>query len=81
MGYHPKRAKRQRKFKIKLTTFVEKIKEYRSFVQIHSVYELLRKIYKESGYYDYGIYAAGEKRKANLDILLQQSIEFESHGT
>ena len=23
---------------------------------------------------------AGEKRKANLDILLQQSIEFESHG-
>lgn len=65
----------------KLTTFVEKIKEYQSFVRIHSVYELLRKIYKESGYYDYmSTMPAGEKRKANLDILLQQSIEFESNG-
>ena len=72
-----KEQKDRESLKIKLTTFVEKIKEYRSFVQIHSVYELLRKIYKESGYYDY---MAGEKRKANLDILLQQSIEFESHG-
>lgn len=65
----------------KLTTFVEKIKEYRSFVLLHSVYELLRKIYKESGYYDYmSTMPAGEKRKANLDILLQQSIEFENNG-
>ena len=76
-----KEQKDRESLKIKLTTFVEKIKEYRSFVQIHSVYELLRKIYKESGYYDYmASMPAGEKRKANLDILLQQSIEFESHG-
>lgn len=65
----------------KLMTFLERIEEYQKYAQTRSVYELLRRIYNETGYYDYmASMPAGEKRRANLDILLQQSIEFAQNG-
>lgn len=65
----------------KLSDFLEKLEQYRQFAKIHSVYELLRKIYYETGYYDLmAAMPSGEKRRANLDILLQQSIEFAQNG-
>lgn len=65
----------------KLSCFLENLEEYRQFAKFHSVYELLRKIYYETGYYDLmAAMPSGEKRRANLDILLQQSIEFANNG-
>lgn len=65
----------------KLSDFLEKFEHYRQFAKLHSVYELLRKIYYETGYYDLmAAMPSGEKRRANLDILLQQSIEFAQNG-
>lgn len=65
----------------KLSDFLEKLEHYRQFAKLHSVYELLRKIYYETGYYDLmAAMPSGEKRRANLDILLQQSIEFAQNG-
>lgn len=65
----------------KLSIIMDKLEGYRQFAKTHSVYELLRKIYEETGYY-YMMAAmpSGEKRRANLDILLQQSIEFAENG-
>ena len=65
----------------KLSSFLEKLQDYRKFAKLHSVYELLRKVYFETGYYDLmAAMPSGEKRRANLDILLQQSIEFAKNG-
>jgi len=65
----------------KLSDFLTNLENYRQFAKLHSVYELLRKIYYETGYYDLmSAMPSGEKRRANLDILLQQSIEFAQNG-
>lgn len=65
----------------KLSSFVEKLKSYQKFAKTRSVYELLRRIYEETGYYHLmAAMPSGEKRLANLDILLQQSIEFAENG-
>ena len=45
------------------------------------MYELLREIYEETGYYALmSAMPGGEQRSANLDILLQQAIEFAENG-
>lgn len=65
----------------KLSDFWDRLNEYRQKAQILSVYELLRLIYQETGYYHImAAMPAGEKRAANLDILLQQAIEFAANG-
>lgn len=65
----------------KLAAFVERLEDYRHFALTHSVYELLRKIYEETGYYHLmAAMPSGEKHQANLDILLQQSLEFAQNG-
>ena len=65
----------------KLGLFMDQLHGYRSYGGTHSVYELLRKIYDETGYYQYmSAMPSGEKRRANLDILLQQSLEFARNG-
>lgn len=67
--------------KEKLSVFVEQLKSYQKFAKTRSVYELLRRIYEETGYYHLmAAMPSGEKRLANLDILLQQSIEFAENG-
>ncbi len=65
----------------KLSDFWDMLKGYQELSQIRSVYELLRLIYRETGYYHImQAMPAGEKRAANLDILLQQAVEFAGKG-
>ncbi len=65
----------------KLTKFLDRLSDYREYAKTHSVYELLQRIYEETGYYHYmAAMPSGEKRRANLDILLQQSVEFAANG-
>lgn len=65
----------------KLSRFLDRLTEYQKFVQTKSVYELLRRIYDETGYYQIvSAMPSGEKRRANLDILLQQAIVFAQSG-
>lgn len=65
----------------KLSLFWDRLNDYQKFTQSNSVYELLRRIYDETGYYQVmSAMPSGEKRRANLDILLQQSIEFAQNG-
>lgn len=69
------------KMQTDLSGFMDRLHGYQELAQSVSVYELLRKIYHEMGYY--GIMSAmpaGEKRAANLDILLQQAVEFADNG-
>lgn len=64
-----------------LSDFADTLKRYQKLAQTLSVYELLGKIYRETGYYSImSAMPAGEKRAANLDILLQQSVEFAENG-
>lgn len=64
----------------KLSVFWDMLKRYRKFSKLHTVYDLLEKIYS-SGYYRYmSAMPAGEKRQANLDILLQHALDFASYG-
>ena len=64
----------------KLSRFWDTLLQYRELAQYVSVYELLQKIY-QSGYYDImSAMPAGEKRAANLDMLLQQAVEFGERG-
>lgn len=64
-----------------LSAFVDRLKGYQELAKIASVYELLHKIYFEMGYYSImSAMPAGEKRAANLDILLQQAVEFAENG-
>lgn len=64
-----------------LSVFMDKLKGYQELAKIASVYELLHKIYFEMGYYSImSAMPAGEKRAANLDILLQQAVEFAENG-
>lgn len=64
----------------KLSEFRDRINDYRQYGKIHTVYDLLQKIYM-SGYYRYmSAMPAGEKRQANLDALLQHALDFASYG-
>lgn len=65
----------------KLQNFCNMLSHYQDMSKYLSVYEILQCIYKETGYYDImSAMPAGEKRAANLDILLQKSIEFTENG-
>lgn len=71
----------QESLRDKLSHFWDRIERYREFAKTRPVYELLRKIYDETGYYqNMSAMPSGEKRRANLDILLQQSLEFAKNG-
>ncbi|MGN0298690.1 MAG: helicase-exonuclease AddAB subunit AddA [Lachnospiraceae bacterium] len=62
----------------KLGQFMEMLSRYRKASNILTLGELLWKVLEETGYYDYA-YAmpAGEKRRANLDMLVEKAEEFE----
>ena len=65
----------------KLESFCEMLDRYREMSQYSSVYEILRAIYDDTDYYNImSAMPAGEKRAANLNILLQRSIEFAENG-
>ena len=65
----------------KLSVFWDMLEKYHALSQTLSVYELLQRIYRETGYYSImSAMPAGQKRAANLDILLQQAVEFAQRG-
>lgn len=70
-----------RKLAEKLENFCKMLSYYQDMSKYSSVYEILQCIYKDTGYYSImSAMPAGEKRAANLDILLQKSIEFTENG-
>jgi ATP-dependent helicase/nuclease subunit A len=63
----------------KLNKFIYKLDQYRDMVYYLSIHELILKVLEDTGYYNY-VYAmpTGDKRKANIDMLVQRAIRFES---
>jgi ATP-dependent helicase/nuclease subunit A len=65
----------------KLTVFWDTLQRYRQEANTVSVYELLRLIYEETGFYHVmSAMPDGEKRAANLDMLLQRALEYAQKG-
>lgn len=63
----------------KLDKFLRKLQEYRSLVHFLSIHELLLKVLDDTGYYDFvSAMPAGDKRRANIDMLVQRAIRFEA---
>lgn len=63
----------------KLTKFLTKLEGYRNLVYVLSIHELILKVLEDSGYYYFAsAMPAGEKRRANIDMLIQRAVSFES---
>ncbi len=63
----------------KLTKFLTKLEGYRNLVSVLSIHELILKVLEDTGYYYFAsAMPAGEKRRANIDMLIQRAIRFES---
>ncbi len=64
---------------VKLNKFLDKLNQYRNKVYYLSIHELILKVLEDTGYYNYvSAMPAGEKRRANIDMLVQRAIRFES---
>lgn len=64
---------------VKLKKFLDKLEQYRSMVYYLSIHELILKVLDDTGYYDYvSAMPAGDKRRANIDMLVQRAIRFET---
>ncbi|WMJ86182.1 helicase-exonuclease AddAB subunit AddA [Anaerocolumna sp. MB42-C2] len=62
----------------KLSKFMVKLDRYRDMVFHYSIHELILKVLEDTGYYNYAAaMPAGEKRRANIDMLVQRAIRFE----
>ena len=60
----------------RLSVLMERLRGEARHLPIH---ELLYRVYKESGYYDYvSAMPAGETRRANLDMLVEKAAAYES---
>lgn len=63
----------------KLRTFLNQLDQYRSMVCFLSIHQLILKVLKDTGYYHFAAaMPGGEKRKANIDMLVQKAVQFES---
>lgn len=64
---------------LKLRNCLEQIAHFRKMVAYTSIHELLWKILEETGYDDYvAALPGGEQRKANVEMLVEKAIAFES---
>lgn len=62
----------------KLSAFFGDLESWRSQMRDLSLHELLRLLYRETGYYDYlGMTAGGTLRQANLRLLLEKAEQYE----
>lgn len=62
----------------KLAAFFGDLESWRSRMRDLSLHELLRLLYRETGYYDYlGMTAGGALRQANLQLLLEKAEQYE----
>ena len=63
---------------IKLEKFLVKLQGFREMVPFITISELIIKVLEVTGYYDFAsAMPGGEKRKANIDMLIQKAVEFE----
>ena len=66
----------------KVSRFLEFVSGYRSKVPYEPVRQLLREVLSETGYLQYmTAFPGGEKRKANLEMLLLKAVAFEKTGS
>ena len=63
---------------VKLLSFYKDIESYRQMSRYLSIHEILYRIYDETGYYNYvTAMPSGNRRKANLDALVDMALAFE----
>lgn len=63
----------------KISAFLGDLESWRKRARDLSLHELLRLLYRETGYYDYlGMTAGGDLRQANLQLLLEKAEEYET---
>ncbi|HEX3020774.1 MAG TPA: UvrD-helicase domain-containing protein [Lachnospiraceae bacterium] len=74
----------EEELKGKLSLFFESLERFRNRLSYTSLHELIWAIIQETGYYNYvAAMPAGERRRANIDMLLEQAVQYEStsyHG-
>lgn len=62
----------------KLKRFMEQLSEYRDMVNHKPIHELIQYILDTTGYYHYvTAMPGGDRRKANIDMLISQAVRFE----
>lgn len=62
----------------KLERFMERLNRYRRAASHMPIHELLLYVLGDSGYYDYvSAMPAGQRRKANLDMLVERAVAYE----
>lgn len=62
----------------KLRQFMEQLTGYRSMVNHKPIHELIQMILDQTGYYHYvSAMPGGDRRKANIDMLISQAVRFE----
>ncbi len=63
----------------KLKKFLDKLNRYRDMVHHLSIHELILKVLDDTDYYNFAAaMPAGERRRANIDMLIQRAIRFEA---
>ncbi len=61
-----------------LRKFLDNLHKFRYMVPFQTINELIIRILEETGYYNFvAAMPSGEKRKANIDMLVQKAIQFE----
>ena len=64
--------------KLKLCNFLEQLQEFRQLVNHTPIHELILTVLDRTGYYYYAsAMPAGERRKANIDLLISHAVRFE----
>jgi ATP-dependent helicase/nuclease subunit A len=62
----------------KLLRFSETLESFRSMVNHKPIHEIIQTVFDQTGYYYYvSAMPGGERRKANLDMLISQAVRFE----
>ncbi|MBE5926255.1 MAG: helicase-exonuclease AddAB subunit AddA [Lachnospiraceae bacterium] len=62
----------------KLDETMKLVRKYREMVPYTSIYKLITQILDDTGYYNYiSALPGGKRRKANLDMLKEKSVDFE----
>lgn len=78
-GQHPELMSGELKKKIK--DFLSILENWRAFAKLHSIYDMIWKMFNEKFYYDYvGALPNGSKRQANLYALGLRANQFEKTG-
>lgn len=65
--------------KIKISNFLIQLENYRNMVSYTPIHQFIEYVLDDTGYYNYiSAMPGGERRTANVDMLIQKAISFES---